>query len=373
MKEEFKPYETDASRLVGKALDVFIPKNISELKGIVANNSRIVIRGAGSGLSGGCVPLNGEDVVLDLSKLNYIGQLDLEKRTIEVEAGVVLSDLQDYLSKFNLMFPIDISSRDIATIGGMVALNSSSSRSSVVYGRVSNWIHWIEIVEWNGNISRKGATEISDFCGMEGISGVIVNICLKLIPLKKSKSASVLEVGSLDEAISIARNMRRDPLVSMVEFFDSMTSEWLDFGEGYHIVIEYEDDTGLFKGKEYERIIGLMDKVYTKAIYLDYLRVEDPKIIIDRFDRVASFLDERNIPFFSHMSNGIVNCFFKREQEKEISELMNIVRRMGGQISGSKGVGFIKKSFVDSGDLKIFNNIKKRTDPANKFNFGKLI
>ena len=161
-------YEIDASRVKGKALDVVHPKTISEVKRFVISSRRVVPRGAGTGLSGGCVPQGGVDLVIDLSKLDAIGSFDRERGTIEVEAGVILDDLQEYLEKYNLEFPINPSSHSVCTIGGMIATNAVGSRA-IKYGRTSEWIRWIEIIDSQGNLHRKGVTEMSDYFGMEGI------------------------------------------------------------------------------------------------------------------------------------------------------------------------------------------------------------
>jgi len=103
-KKLLQIYETDASQLKGNVLDVVTPKTIMEVRNIIARSRRIVPRGGGTGLAGGCVPRDG-DVVLDLSKLGAIGSFDKERKTVEVEAGVILDELQAYLAKYRLEFP----------------------------------------------------------------------------------------------------------------------------------------------------------------------------------------------------------------------------------------------------------------------------
>jgi len=96
-KNLMKTYSKDASRIEGKAKDVFAPENVLEIKKIVRECERIVIRGAGTGFSGGAVPMDGLDVVLDLSKMDKIGNFDKERMTVEVEAGVILGELEEFL------------------------------------------------------------------------------------------------------------------------------------------------------------------------------------------------------------------------------------------------------------------------------------
>jgi FAD/FMN-containing dehydrogenase len=157
IKKFAKVYETDAARFKGKSLNVFLPENIEEAQKIVKENKHIVIRGGGTGLAGGATPQDGKDVVLDLSKLNKIENLDTSRKEIEIESGVILDELQDYLDRYGLEFPVNPSSHSVATIGGMIATNAVGSRA-IKYGKTSNWIKWIEVIDCHGNIERKGIT-----------------------------------------------------------------------------------------------------------------------------------------------------------------------------------------------------------------------
>ena len=370
-KNVVRVYESDASGLSGKALDVLHPRNVAEVRGIVANANRVVIRGGGSGLAGGAVPQNGLDVVLDLSKMNGIYGFDKDRKTVEVEAGVVLDELQGYVARFGFEFPVKPLSHAVATIGGMIATDAVGSRA-IKYGRTSNWVKWVEVVDGNGEVHRKGVTELSDYAGMEGISGVIVRACLKLAPLKK-RSASLIKADGLEEVVSIVRKLKRNSAVSMVEFLDGSISKGIGLGEGHHLIVEYEDGSGELKGGEYDELIETRDKIYPWIAGEGYSRIEDPKIMIDRFVKLIEWLEVRGIPVFGHIGVGILHPCFSKEQEKFIPEMMKLVKRLGGSISGEHGIGILKKNFVEANDRKILVNVKKRTDPMNKFNIGKVI
>ena len=95
--------------------------------------------------------------------------------------------------------------------------------------------------------------------------------------------------------------------------------------------------------------------------------------MIDRFVKLLAWLEIRGIPTFGNIGVGILHPCFSREQEKFVPEMMKFVKRLGGQISGEHGIGILKTNFVDEGDKRILINVKKRTDPMNKFNVGKVI
>ena len=370
-KDLMKAYETDASQFNGNVLDVVNPVTVMEVRNFVARTQRIVPRGAGTGLVGGCVPLNGLDIVLDLSRLIGIRRLDVERRTVEVDAGVILDDLQDYLVKSNLEFPINLLNSKVCTIGGMIAIDAVGSRA-VKYGKTSKWIRWVEVVDGYGNLHRKGVTELSDYAGMEGITGVIVRACLKLLPLKK-RTASLIKVENSEEIVSIVRELKRNSMVSMIDFLNKKISKGIGLTEDYHLIVEYEDGSGLLKEKEYRELIETRDNVYSFVVGRGYVRIEDIKIMIDRFVKLLAWLEIRGIPTFGNIGVGILHPCFSREQEKFVPEMMKFVKRLGGQISGEHGIGILKTNFVDEGDKRILINVKKRTDPMNKFNVGKVI
>jgi FAD/FMN-containing dehydrogenase len=364
-----KSYQSDASRLKGKIKGVVHPKSIDEVKTTVLKNLKITIRGAGTGLAGGAVPQN--DVVLDLSKLKGIGKFDEKKKTIEAEAGVILDDLQDFLKKFDLEFPVKPSSHEVATIGGMIATNAIGNRG-VKYGKTSNWVRWVDIVDSAGRLERKTITEMSDYVGMEGISGIIVRACLKLNEIRE-RSAGIIRLKNLGEVEDIVRKLKRRQNISMIEFLDKIVSKGVGFGEGYHLIVEYEGDEGSLKGSEYRKVIRMRDEVYPFVAGEGYTRIEDPKIMINKFPKLMGWLEARGIPTFGHIGVGILHPCFNTNQEKLIPDMIKLVGRLGGQVSGEHGIGILKRKFVEINDQKIIRNIKKRTDPLNKFNTGKII
>ena len=370
-KNLVKAYEVDASGIRGKALDVVTPRSIAELRGVVANARRIVPRGGGTGLVGGAVPQKGKDVVVEMLKLNRISALDIGRATVEAEAGVVLDDLQNYLEKYGLEFPVNPLSHEVATIGGMIATDAVGSRA-VKYGKTSNWVRWVEVVNGRGEIERKGATELSDYAGMEGITGVIVKACLKLVPLKK-RTVSLFKIESVSEVISAVKNLKMNPNVSMIEFLDKVISRGIGLEENYHLIVEYEDGSGKLRGDDYKNLLAVRDKVYPYLAGEGYGRIEDPKILVDKFDKLLPWLESKGIPVFGHLGAGILHPCFNKDTKKFIPELMKFVRQHGGVVSGEHGIGLLKKEFVEANDKKILVNVKKRTDPENKFNAGKVL
>lgn len=371
IKRIFSPYETDASGIIGNAMNVVQPKTVGEARKIISESLRIVPRGAGTGLVGGAVPLEGQDVVLDLSKLNSIGIVDRDRRTIEVEVGLVLDDLQEHLEVHGLEFPVNPSSHSVCTIGGMIATNAFGSRV-LKYGKTSSWIRWLDIMDSNGNIERKGITEISDYVGFEGITGVIIKACLNLSPIK-SRSASLVELNDLSNIVMTVSNLKRNRDISAIDFFDKLTSKELGLNNSYHLFIEYEDDSGLLSKEEYEIIVSRLEKTYPVLASLGYKRIEDFKLMLDRIPELINWFEEKGIPSFGNISVGVIHPCLNDKQLEFIPEINRIVKRHGGLSNAKHGVGLLKKEYVEFNDRKIIENVKKRTDFLNKFNLGKVI
>ena len=371
MNKKLKPYETDASQIEGNALKVEQPETLEGVQRVIRMNKRICIRGGGSGLAGGAVPLNGVDTVLDISKLDKIISLDKERKIVEVEAGVILDDLQNYLDDSGLEFPVNPSSCSIATIGGMIATNAVGNRA-IKYGKTSDWISWIDVVGGGGHIERKTQTELSDYVGMEGITGVIVKAGLRLSP-KKIRSADLVSFKDYRDVIAEVLELKRNSSVSMVELMSKQVSKMLDLGDEYNLLVEYESDVGSIKGKNYEMLLKTRRKIGPYLSQEGKNILEDPKVMASKSGRLVEWFEENEIPFFGHIGVGIFHPRFKENQKNLIPEMMKIVKQLGGSVSGEHGIGLLKREFVDVNDKKIIQNIKKRTDKSNKFNVGKVI
>ena len=243
-------YSTDASIYEIVPSGVAFPKNKYELssliKAIDEHSIPVTARGAGSGLTGSAI---GEGIVIDLSRhFKNISQIDIEKRTIRVGAGVVLDTLNKSLKPYGLCFAPDVATSSRATIGGMIANNSSGARAPF-YGTTDNHILSVELVMPDGEIVdlKTNATKLkrlhdtakdlvlkncdlikerlpSDLvkrlpgyglypflndtenlshliCGSEGTLALITEAELKLVPLPSKKGLGLIFFNNVKEAM----------------------------------------------------------------------------------------------------------------------------------------------------------------------------
>jgi FAD/FMN-containing dehydrogenase/Fe-S oxidoreductase len=150
-------YATDASPYQIVPLAVAFPKSAGQASSIIqaagAAGVPVIPRGAGTGLSGGAV---GEGVVIDFARHNrQIGKLDLERGTVRVGVGVVLDQLNAFLRQHHLRFGPDVATSSRATLGGMIA-NDSSGSHAPVYGTTGMHVVGLEIVMADGKVIEVG-------------------------------------------------------------------------------------------------------------------------------------------------------------------------------------------------------------------------
>jgi glycolate oxidase len=119
--------------------------------------------------------------------------------------------------------------------------------------------------------------------------------------------------------------------------------------------------------------MDLRDSIYPKLASEGFSHIEDPQVMSFKIPELAKFLEERNIPFFGHAGVGILHPCFREGQEGFIESMLNFVKKVNGQISGEHGIGLAKKKFVEENDKKLYRRIKKRFDPENKINPGKML
>ena len=366
-KKEILSYETDASRITGKAEKVVFPKKAEDVQEAVKNSSMdFVPRGGGTSQTGGTIPNN--SIVIDMSKMNKILSFDPKKRIVEIEAGISLKELNEKLNSINLEFPIK-SLNESSTIGGLASINSPNSRS-MKYGRIKDWIEEIEFINGRGELMRASKSDLGDVCGMEGITGIIVRLRIKVIP-KIERSAAVFQAENLEEVLSMARRLKLENDIIMLELFPPEISEMLDLPKKYHLIIEFGSQRGKIKGEEYWKILDLRKKAYFALINREYYSSEDIKFFFDKLKDFILFLETNRIPYLSYPGDGVINVFFRDKEKEKRKQVIDLIIKTGGKFVS--GIGTKRKDLVDAFEKKILHRVKLRHDPFGRFNRGKFI
>ena len=405
------PYKYDASLFAGEIpLAVVLPGDSNEVSEIlkVCNENRVPVvpRGGGTSLTGGPVPLaNG--IVLSLSRMDRILEVNVEDNYALVEAGVRLGQLNDHLKEnYGYFFPPDPASSVAATVGGVIA-NDSSGLTGVRYGSVKNWVLGLEVVLANGQILRFGNKTLkyrvgydltSLIVGSEGTLGVITKAYLKIWP-KPEKIVRFLiyldEISKVGEAIVRLKKGRFAPISA--EFIDKSYIDILkkienfeapDSGN-YALIIDLE-----CTDESVNRIVENVLNIVNSLNPVDVQHSDDP-VMIEELNRIRkgagsvllhmrekstettitsdiivppshlpSFLtalknkiEEYKMlaPMLGHIGEGNIHvdifCDLSDEQNlKKAMELLHEMGRMalehGGSVSAEHGIGLEKRDLL---------------------------
>ena len=365
-------YSTDASQIPGSAKYVVFPHETDQIRRLILFASRyqigLVPRGGGTGLVGGAVP--NDDIVVDLSKMIRVSNFDKNNKIIWVEPGVILSKLNLFLKEHNLFFPVIPSSHSVCTIGGMAATDAVGLRA-IRYGKTSDNILELELLDGSGKTHK--ITDLS-VVGSEGIYGFITKIKLMLVEYPEQISLNVFEFDNLDELLEIIFDLKNNSRVTALEFIDKQSSKLLELEEKYHLIVEYDDDSGDIKTKkEIEDVWTLREGLRTVFGELQLDIIEDPFIPDDKLKEFIEWSEIHDVPCFGHIGVGILHLQFKSSQNKLIDKMLRMVISFGGDVTGEHGYGTLKSKFLNKIDKNNILAIKKKYDPHHIMNLKKVI
>ncbi len=232
--EDLLLYEYDGSIDRSSPSAVVLPGSAEELAGCVraayAKDAKIVPRGAGTGLSGGSVPLN-DSVVIPVTRMNRVLDVDVENRVAIVEPGLVNIDLSDAVAKYGLYYAPDPSSQRACTIGGNVAENAGGPHC-LALGVTTNHVLGVEVVladgerVWLGGPTRDtiGYDLRGAFVGSEGTLGIATKIAVRLMTKPEAVVTFLAAFTSLDDASqSVSDIIAAGMVPSAIEMMDRVT------------------------------------------------------------------------------------------------------------------------------------------------------
>ncbi len=209
--DEIKPYETDALAAYKQVpLIVALPETVEEVSKILKycndNKIKVVPRGAGTGLSGGSLPL-ADCVLLAMGKFNKILELDYQNKCVVTQPCVTNLAITNAVQDKGFYYAPDPSSQIACSIGGNVAENSGGVHS-LKYGTTTNNLLGVEVVLMDGTVTRFGGKTLDaegyDFLGLitgsEGLLGVITEVTVKILKKPETLKAALIGFQSIDDA-----------------------------------------------------------------------------------------------------------------------------------------------------------------------------
>jgi len=250
--DEIKPYETDALAAYRQTpLLVVLPKTVEEVSKILKycneNKIKVVPRGAGTGLSGGSLPL-ADCILLAMGKFNKILELDYKNRCVVAQPCVTNLAITHAVQDKGFYYAPDPSSQIACSIGGNVAENSGGVHS-LKYGTTTNNLLGIEVVLMDGTITRFGGkamdSEGYDFLGLmtgsEGLLGVITEVTVKILKSPEVTKAALIGFQSIEDAGNcVAQIIARGCIPAGMEIMDkALTKATNDYSKaGYPVDAE---------------------------------------------------------------------------------------------------------------------------------------
>ena len=230
--EDLAVYSYDASPQEASPDVVVLPVSTDQVSRVVKLAARegipVVTRGMGSGMAGGSIPTKG-GIVLGMTRMNHVLEIDQVNATARVEAGIITADLQAAVEKVDLFYPPDPSSIRESTIGGNIACNAGVPRF-LKYGVTGNYILGLTAVMADGRILQAGNKCIKDvvgydlislLTGSEGTLGIITEALLRLTARPEFVRTALVEFPSLDDsARTVNEVLRAGLLPASIELMD---------------------------------------------------------------------------------------------------------------------------------------------------------
>lgn len=424
----------------GRARLIVRPGTTAEVAEVVRLCARhrvsVVPQGGNTGLCGGATPdRSGEQIVVSLSRMNAIREVDRVNSTATVQAGVLLQNLHEAVAEHGLFFPLDLGAKGSCQLGGNIATNAGGI-NVLRYGSARELVMGVKVVLPDGGIwdglskLRKDNTgyDLKQlFIGAEGTLGIITAAVLKLFSAPSSRCTALVAVKNPAAACKLLVLARRTSADSVVSFeylprlgLDLVESDPLDDVYQHYVLLELVSGSagesvqqsleeilaqGLETGEVLDGVIAQNDSqrdgLWNIRESLPLAQKESVKNdIAVPVSRIAELLDrappivERIAPGarpcpFGHIGDGNIHynilgpagqdpVGFRQEFGAKLVEGINdLVMPMGGSFSAEHGVGVLRRGellqYKDQVEIDLMRRIKAAIDPDNRMNPGKIL
>lgn len=417
---------------------VLKPKNTTEISQILAycntENIAVTPRGAGTGLSGGALPVKG-GVVLCTSRMNKIIDIDIHNMQATVEPGVITEALQEAVAALGLCYPPDPSSKGSCTMGGNWAENAGGPKA-VKYGTTKDYILNLEVVLANGEVLWTGANVLKNatgynltqlLVGAEGTLGIITKGVVRLVPKPKHNLLMMASFNSLEQACMAVNTILNGGITpSALEFMERIAIDWSAAYLNYNLnlnadvkaqlLIELDGNHKAELWQEAEWIANALEPVITEEIQIadtaehqaalwkirrniahavkanSIYKEEDTVVPRAHLPELITVVKNIGLQYgftsvcYGHAGDGNVHVniikgdltdqAWNQIVNEGIKEIFKAVKRLNGTLSGEHGIGWVQKKYMntvlDPINIQIMQQIKQIFDPKHILNPMKL-
>ncbi len=416
---------------------VLIPENTEQVSQIAKicfeNTIPLTSRGAGTGLSGACLPVHG-GVVISFEKMNRIIQIDDINYQAVLEPGVINEQLQLAVQEKGMFYPPDPASKGSCTIGGNVAHSSGGPRC-VKYGTTRDYILNLEMVLSDGEVIWTGANVLKNstgynltqlMVGSEGTLGIITKIVVKLLPYPPFRSLMLASFASATEACACVSSIFKAGVQpSAIEFMDrkgvklSVQHQNISFEqkeENAYLLIEVDafEETALmpqceviYNVLENHQVLEVLmaddsetieklwkirrsigEVVKRQSIYKEEDTVVTRGNLPELYEYVMQISESYGFEAvcYGHAGDGNLHVnilkndlsedIWQNQLPEAITKIFEKCKALGGTISGEHGIGLVQKPYMSivmkEAHFNIMKGIKQAFDPKGILNPGKI-
>lgn len=419
---------------------VALPADTAEVSALLrlchAERIPVTIRGGGSGLAGGALPVAG-GLVISMKRFDRIIQIDERNFQVTVEPGVITEVLQNTVKEKGLFYPPDPSSRGLSFIGGNISTNAGGPKA-VKYGVVKDHVLNLEVVLPNGEVIWTGANTLKNstgynltqlIVGSEGTLGVVTKIVLKLQPHPTQTLLMLAPFRSAESACAaVAAIFQAGVTPSGLEFMERNAIDWavryvgetpvpIADTDAAHLLIEVDGFhmdslmtdcatiTGVLEQFDCGEIFFADNDAQKTALWKLRRNVahavkknsvyKEEDTVVPRAELPALLKKVKEVGerygfesvCYGHAGDGNLHVnilrgslderAWKEEVPRGIREIFRFVKSVGGTISGEHGVGLVQRPYLDlvfsKTELRLMRQIKKVFDPRGILNPGKVL
>lgn len=438
--ESLENYSHDETENLRFAPHVVVkPTSVEHVSNIAAfcNEHRIplTVRGAGTGLSGGALPIEG-GILMSMEKMNRILNIDTRNLQVTLEPGVINQVLQDEVAQHGLYYPPDPASKGSCFLGGNIS-HASGGPHAVKYGTTRDYVLNLEVVLPSGDVIWTGADTLKYstgynlthlMIGSEGTLAIITKIVLRLIPKPTQNVLMLVPFTDAEVACAAVSAVFHHGITpSAMEFMERDAIDWTlkyvsDLNVDVkpeiqaHLLVELDGNDMDVLAKEAEQLYALFEElgadeilfadseaqknqlwrmrrsvaeaVKSNSVYKEedtvVKRAELPKLL-KGVKEIGAKYGFKSV-CYGHAGDGNLHVniikgdlsdeFWKTDIHQGIEEIFMLCKSLGGTISGEHGIGLVQKRYMplvqSEVQLNLQRGIKKVFDPNNILNPGKI-